>query len=425
VLLLLLLPPAVLSGAIFPIVTRLVGGGSGDRGAPIARAYAWNTVGAIGGSLAGGFAIAPSFVQFHAIHVLALAGLALALLAGWTVGWRSRPRLAGATLLATVLLATWSVRALGKPDLLVRLLEASRPGLVVAHHGSGIQGTTTVMHATNRWEGGSLLLVNGVGMTFKGAVTKAMAHLPLVAHGPAQETLVVCFGMGTTFRSALSHGGRVDVVELVPEVFEVFDHFFADAGRLRRSPDARMIANDGRNFLLLTRKRYDVITIDPPPPIDGAGVSHLYSREFLELVKAHLRPDGIAAHWIPQVHPLSGVPDARTLDLLLRTFLGTFPYAMAIEGQRGAGVHVLGSLAPFQLDAARVDAALLRPEVARDMAEFAWDPLTKEGFFRASSLPPRGAEGIPVLTDDRPLLEFSLVRNARAGLLYTMLKPFL
>jgi spermidine synthase len=425
VLLLLLLPPAMLSGAVFPVVTRLVGGESGDRGAPIARAYTWNTVGAIAGSLLAGFAIAPAFVQFHALHVLVLASVALSALAWWAIGWKGRPKLAGATLLGSLLLALWSGRALRETDLFVRLLLLGRPGTEVTHHGSGLQGTTTVLRATNGFEGASLLLVNGVGMTFKGAVTKAMAHLPLVAHGRAEDTLVICFGMGTTFRSALSHGGRVDVVELVPEVFDLFGHFYADAEILRRSPSGRMIVNDGRNFLLLTRKRYDVITIDPPPPIDGAGVSHLYSREFLELVKSRLRPGGIAAHWLPQVHPLSGVPDAATRDMLLRTFRVTFPHAIAIEGQKGSGTHVLGSLTPFAIDPARVEEAIRRPAVARDMAEFPWDPMTSESFFRSAPLPPRDREDIPLLTDDRPRLEFSLVRNARAGLLYTMLKPFL
>ncbi len=140
-----------------------------------------------------------------------------------------------------------------------------------------------------------------------------MAHLPMLVHPNPEDTLVICFGMGTSYRSAITHGGRVTTVELVDEVFAAFDHFFDDADEVRVYPDGRMITNDGRNFLKLTRDRYDVITIDPPPPIDGAGVGHLYSYDFLELARARLKPDGIMAHWIPAPHAKARAARVRTL----------------------------------------------------------------------------------------------------------------
>ena len=45
-----------------------------------------------------------------------------------------------------------------------------------------------------------------------------MAHLPLFfLDHPPQDALVICFGMGTTYRSMLSWGIPVTAVELVPE----------------------------------------------------------------------------------------------------------------------------------------------------------------------------------------------------------------
>src|SRR5262249_12688512 len=137
--------------------------------------------------------------------------------------------------------------------------------------------------------------------------------------------LVICFGMGTTFRSAMSHGGHVTAVELVPEVLDAFPVFHPDAAAVRRDPRGRLLAGDGRNFLLLTRQRFDVITIDPPPPIDGAGVNHLYSRDFLRLARSRLRPGGVMAHWIPYPGTGSGVADWPTFARLLHSFADVFP----------------------------------------------------------------------------------------------------
>jgi hypothetical protein len=32
--------------------------------------------------------------------------------------------------------------------------------------------------------------------------------------------------------------------------------------------------------VISSREQYDVITIDPPPPVEAAGTSMLYSKEF-------------------------------------------------------------------------------------------------------------------------------------------------
>lgn len=414
----LMFVPAFLSGALFPVVTRLVGGDEGDQGRPIAAAYTWNTAGAIVGALVGGFLVAPHFLHFHAVHVLALGCAAAALLSLGVIG-AGRPAAAlAAILVAAALSSAWAARELTRPDLFVRLLLAQQPDARIPFHEPGLQGVTSVVHSADGNPLSSQLLVNGAGMTLKAFVTKAMAHLPIIAHGAAADTLVVCFGMGTSYRSALAHGGRVDVVELVPAVFEAFDEFYADADRVRANPKGRMIVNDGRNFLLLTKRRYDVITIDPPPPIDSAGVSSLYSLEFLELVRDRLEQGGIVAHWIPSIHPVNGLSDDATRDSLVATFLHVFPHVEVIRGSspRGFhGAHLLGSNAPIRLEPAQLARALESEAVVQDVREFAGDTLDPRSFFRR--LPARREDyaATPLLTDDRPLLEFHLLRSIRSG----------
>ena len=67
------------------------------------------------------------------------------------------------------------------------------------------------------------LLVNGVGMTFLTPITKYIAHLPLAFMSrPPRNGLVICFGMGTSFRSMLSWGIPTTVVDLIPSVPDLF-----------------------------------------------------------------------------------------------------------------------------------------------------------------------------------------------------------
>jgi len=112
------------------------------------------------------------------------------------------------------------------------------PGLrifVTEGYQNYISGLTTHMEARRDYAASvislgvdmnKILLVNGIGMTRLTPVTKFMAHLPLAFHeGPPQSALIICFGMGTTYRSALSWNIDTTVVELVPSVPKAFGFF--------------------------------------------------------------------------------------------------------------------------------------------------------------------------------------------------------
>src|SRR5207249_10768123 len=142
------------------------------------------------------------------------------------------------------------------------------------------------------------LLVNGYGMTVLSPSTKYMVHLPLAFLGRSPRNgLVICFGMGTSFRSMLSWSIPTTAVELVPSVPAMFSFFHSDTDKLSHSPLATIVVDDGRRFLDGTSEKYDVIVIDPPPPPAAPGSSLLYSRDFYEIVKKHLASDGILQMW--------------------------------------------------------------------------------------------------------------------------------
>ncbi|MGD0783504.1 MAG: hypothetical protein ABSA30_11660, partial [Candidatus Aminicenantales bacterium] len=125
------------------------------------------------------------------------------------------------------------------------------------------------------------LLVNGISMTELTPITKCMVHIPLgIRKRKPESALIICVGMGTSFRSAASWGMHVTGVELIPSVKAAFGYYFDDARRILRSPKNRIVIDDGRRYLRRTADRYDLIAIDPPPPVEASGSSLLYSREF-------------------------------------------------------------------------------------------------------------------------------------------------
>jgi len=111
------------------------------------------------------------------------------------------------------------------------------------------------------------LFVNGIGMTKLTPVTKYMVHLPLASMSrPPRNGLVICFGMGTSFRSMLSWGIPTTAVDLIPSVPAMFDYYHADAPKLTSSPLARIVIDDGRRFLDGANESYDVIVVIRPHP---------------------------------------------------------------------------------------------------------------------------------------------------------------
>ncbi|MBL8755961.1 MAG: fused MFS/spermidine synthase [Planctomycetes bacterium] len=265
------------------------------------------------------------------------------------------------------------------------------------------------------------MLVNGVGITHLTPLTKVMAHLPLVLReAPPESTLVICFGMGTTFRSLATWGGRVTAVELVPSVAASFGFYHADADAVLARPGSRIVIDDGRRFLKRTAEKFDLITLDPPPPVEAAGSSLLYSREFYEVVKARLSPTGVLQQWFPG-------GEAAISQAAVNTVAQAFPHVLVYrsfetpEGAKEYGIHLLAAMWPIAPPTIERALAKMPPAAVTDLLEWvppgitheqAWHYILKMKVDLASELPANRALGI---TDDRPFNEYFLLRRRLFG----------
>jgi predicted membrane-bound spermidine synthase len=228
--------------------------------------------------------------------------------------------------------------------------------------------------------------------------------------GHAASGLVICFGMGTTFRAMHSWGIDTTAVDLSGAVINSFGFFFADAPGILSDPKDHIVVDDGRRYLLRSNRKFDVITLDPPPPIEAAASSLLYSREFYDVVKAHLAPHGILQQWFPG-------GDDHIQSAVARSLQESFPYVAAFRSIEDWGYHFLASMSPIPDLTPAEFVARLPQGAKRDLME--WNPdLSIEGMGTKilsrrtdvqELLSPKLAK--VTVTDDRPYNEYFILRR--------------
>jgi spermidine synthase len=360
------------------------------------RAYAVNVLGCILGPLIAGFLMLPLFGEHLSMLLFSLPFMAMAV---FPVGSAKRSAVDHAVGYAVVAAA-------------VLIFFVTKDFATLFTDRVVLRDSAATVIAT---ETGILnqkaLFVNGIPMTGLSPITKMMAHLTLASHqSPPQNTLVICFGMGTTFRSALTWDTPVTVVDLIPSVPKLFPYYHQDAAQVLASPGAKVITDDGRRFLERTSQTYDTIIVDPPPPVPAAGSSLLYSKEFYVLVKEHLRAGGIFQQWLPE-------GDSAVQAAVARSLKESFPYVRAFAYKRVPGLHYLCSMSPIP---DRTPEQLVARMPAKAVADFLeWGPYNNpEAEFRLVVSNPVSLDNLialspdtPALQDDRPVNEYYFLRT--------------
>jgi len=289
--------------------------------------------------------------------------------------------------------------------------ELLRTGLPVTHAEDELATVDTVGGPAK----GRRLLVGGVGMTSLTVDTKLMGYLSKALRPDAEDFLVIAFGMGGTYRSGLQLGLRTDAVELSPTVPSRMPVFFPDGEQFLHHPKGRVIVSDGRNYVRLSRQTYDMVAVDPAPPIESAGSVVLYTREFLTEGKARLRPGGVFMLWIPYALPLDDFKEH------VRTFAGVFGHVRLVLSPGRHGVFMFGSDAPLEFSEPNVRNVLGTPAAISDLNDVPDHPPTDadgwvEEVRRSQWLADDQLRSFigpgTQITDDRPRSEYFLWRRA-------------
>lgn len=390
--------PTAFLGAAFPAAARLIASAH-SVGGDIGTILAWNTAGGIAGTLITGFVLVPLLGLVRSLELLAVAGVALG-----GVALLRRARI-GAGIGAMAMLLAMALVALTPRNKLATLLAEKRGGTLIFYE-EDTGGTVAVLEQQAVRGRFRRLYIQGVSNSGDALTStrymRLQALLPLLIHkGEPRTALVVGFGTGITAGALLADPSlktRV-VAELLPSVVRAAPFFSGNLGAAN-DPRLEIRIGDGRQELLRREQRYDVITLEPPPP-SAAGVVNLYSRDFYELCRTRLQTDGLMAQW----WPISAQNDEDSRSLV-RSFLDVFPFASAWSTELHE-VLLIGSSSPIELDGAQIAARYSQPAVRSALAEVGIE--SPEALLATWLTDRVGLERFsgdaPAVTDDRPLIE--------------------
>ena len=424
---LVVLPAAMIAGYQFPLLIALLGHGRTHVGRQIGLAYAANTIGAIIGSLAGGFGLmpwltAPGAWRFATLSLVILGAGAMAL----SLNRRSiRALLPQAALgVATLLLlaatgptAVWRHAGIGAGRASITSLTSANQLKAWTHaeqrsvvwDGDGTESSVALGRAST----GYAFIVNGKadGSALGDAGTQVMMGLLGAILTPhAHRSLVIGLGTGSTagWLGAIPAMERVDVVELEPLILDVARACHAVNRDVMDNPKVHITIGDARETLLTGTGTYDVIASEPSNPF-RAGIASLFTREYYAAASNRLTPDGLFIQWI-QAYEI----DSRTLRTIYATMGSAFPYVESWETIVGDLVLV-GSKRPMVQSASAL-ATRIEEEPFRTALRDSWRVVDLNGFlahYVAGDPLTRAIAAAPDVelnTDDRNVVEFGLAR---------------
>ena len=433
VIAIVVLPAAIVAGFQFPLLVALLGRGGHDVGRHTARAYALNTLGAIAGSLAGGFGLmqlctAPGLWK---VVIVLLGGLSLVALAVQRRqdGLRAMPAfgICGTVVAAAALLftlgptAAWRHSGVGvgrsgldapTRNALIEKMRQYRQQIV--WEGDGAESSVGISA-----EHGVSFVVNGKsdGNIRGDAGTQVLGGLIGAALLPEVKTAcVIGLGTGCTagWLARVPEIERVDAMELEPAILHMAKVCEVANQHVLDNPKCHILLGDAREMLITTRQSYDLIFSEPSNPY-RAGIASLFTTEFYQTARTRLNAGGLFLQWV-QGYEVEG--DA--IRMVLATLGGVFPHVEVWTTQTG-DLLLVASAQPRVWDADRLRARL-ETEPFKTATRRIWGIDSAEGFLAHFTAGPQVAQRIAALpniernTDDNTRLEFAFARSVgRAG----------
>ena len=398
----LLLPPAVLSGASFPLAVRMVVEDASRASIGTGRMAAINTLGGILGSLLVGFVGLPIFgIKFSILFITGVS-LLTGFAAWFWIDKTFSPLFRGGAVAGALLIWLCVPFATGTQipaDFLAegRQLVAFREGFdgdlaVIRRDAEWIE-----LEIDRWWQGSNLKNQQVVG-----------AHIPMLLHPKPESILVVGAGTGQTPSRFLMYDiDRLDCVDIEPTLFEFirghFDSKWMDDKRVK------LISEDGLNYLNHSDVMYDVIAIEVGQ-IFRPGIAFFYTADFYHRSRQRLRPGGILTQ-------LVSIPSLTTDQFrgVIKTFLDAFPQSFLWYNSSDLLLIGLNN-ADFKLSHAALERLASNEVVHRDLRYTFWGgsqhwlnrpPVFLGGYLAGPSELANLASEARLYRDDLPVLDYA------------------
>ena len=325
-MLVVMMVPAILIGSIFPLLLEAAKGWKQSLGESVGLLSAYNTLGAIIGSLSAGFIMLNLLGLWRSIALMAAAYVFLVSMLTEAV---PRKRAAFVATGLSIITSFWLIS--GIPN--VRLDEANAEQLQDIYQGR--DGIVAVISAQppyypENFQDLFIKLNNTYTLGGLGSAPdeRRQSHLALFLHANPRSVYILGMATGITAGGALAHPvQRLVVSELIPEVVRAAQaHFGASTNGLFEDERVEIVIEDGRNYLLGTTERFDVIIADLFEPW-GAGTGDLYSLQHFETVRRHLKTGGLFVQWLP-LYQIS----MQEFGIIAQTLMQVFPQVTLWRG---------------------------------------------------------------------------------------------
>jgi spermidine synthase len=355
-----ILPAAILWGASFPLALASVARQGQDPGRLVGEVYASNTVGAIIGAIGFSILAIPQLGSQDSQRILiALCAIAAVLAIG-------KQKAAWTAAVAVVLI--WAVPPI--PWKLIgfgRRLPSTQGRWDLIYAGEGMNSSV----AYSKWDGTRAYFhvsgkVEASAEPQDMKLQRLLGHLPALLHPNPQNVLVVGCGAGVTagtfvVHPEVQHITICEIEALIPphsaQVFAQENHHVVT------DPRTRIVYDDARHYILTTPEKYDIITSDPIHPW-VKGIAPLYSTEYFELCKRHLKPGGLVTQWVPLYES-----NVETVKSEIATFFEAFPngsiWGNLDQEGKGYDLVMLGTVEKMAINLDDLQARLERPDCAR------------------------------------------------------------
>lgn len=417
--------PALFMGAAFPLAGEIYCRCRQSVGSAVGEVLSMNTIGAILGAGVSGYLFVYFLGVQRSIQLLILINIGYGIVtAASATGRKHLIRVTATAALSALLLPVfaadrwqlwdprlYAVYQSNKPEEFGTGDEASEmlANMEVRYYHEGAQSIVSAVQSAE-----TLFFITNGRVEASNAhedmqCQYVLGHLPMLLHKKPQHVFVLGTGSGMTLGSVSVHPSveRITLAEIEPGVLGVARTFGINNHYILNRPDPRLkvVFNDGRNHLLTTRERYDVITADPVHPwFSGSG--YLYSSEYFRLASQRLRPGGILCQWLP-LYELT----EENLQSVVRTIREHFAYTMVWVTHYDA--EIIASNSPIIIDEQELGRRFAVPEIISDLRQVKMG--TAEDFLSFFLMGSEGTKAYSrngtINTDDNLYLELSAPRS--------------
>jgi len=415
----ILLIPTTLMGATFPVIAKFYT--QEKIGKRIGEIYSANNLGAIIGSFGAGFILIPLFGVKTSIifagFINILIGFSLLFIVSKNLAKKIIP-IALILFLIFAFVGNYNIQQMHSGGFYRTESIQKQLGPVV-YYEEGLYATVTVRDLFGK---GKALFINGKGQGSYEItdlrVNFLLAYLPSLIKSEIENALVIGLGTGTT-SGQLSQLTNVTTIEIEPAIVEATNYFRTFNNNVLENPNHNLIIDDGRNWLLKNNEKYNAIIPEPSDPWQSFSTA-LFSKEFLELAAEDLEENGLYMQWVP-IYQMSP-EDFRNF---YKTFSYVFPHNAAFANIKS------DEDTPIRFETSEIILVGSRKEIKINEEKFNQDynslpELSKQHLSSirlasgneiyhlllfTSEQMQNYADDAELITDDKPILEFSTAKN--------------